>query len=163
MMIFLYFIASLICGGQCSKPLSNGTDISVSGACEEGWFDASFIDLGCIFFLKETKVYYEANTLCQDMVSHLIEIHSQDQMNFIVNQLEIMDEGVNSWWTAGSDSGREDEWYWEHSLTPVEDFVWAAGYPRELTDLNYLCLYNTHDYMAIDCATTIQCKSICQK
>ena len=102
-----------------------------SGSCDEGWFDGSFVDLGCILFSREPRYYYEANTFCQDLGSHLIEIHTQSQSDFIQMELKLLDEdviGESYWWSSGSDSGREGQWYWEHSLTPVEDFVWEAGY-----------------------------------
>ena len=56
--------------------------------------------------------------------------------------MQLLDEkviGESYWWSGGSDSGREGQWYWEHSLTPVDDFAWDAGYPRVLTSNNYLC------------------------
>ena len=171
MIIKQFYINSafIVCLGQCLKlVVSNEANLTApdSGTCDEGWFDASFVDLGCVLFSREPKYYYEANTFCQDLGSHLIEIHTQSQLDFIQMELQLLDEDVTGqsyWWSSGSDSGREGQWYWEHSLTPVEDFVWGAGYPRDLTKANYLCFYNTEEYMAIDCITTIGANSICQK
>ena len=69
--------------------------------------------------------------------------------------MQLLDEdviGESYWWSGASDSGRgQCSGTEEHSLTPVDDFVLDAGYPRDLTYNNYLCFLNTHDYMSIDC------------
>ena len=30
-------------------------------------------------------------------------------------------------WGGASDEGREGQWYWTHSLAPVDPVVWAPG------------------------------------
>ena len=160
-----YIIAFFVCESQCLRPSVRNETVDESGSCDEGWFDASFVDLGCILFSSERRYYYEANTFCQDLGSHLIEIHSHSQLDFIKMELQLLDEDFSGeiyWWSSGSDSGREGQWYWEHSLTPVQDFVWDAGYPRDLTRNNYLCFDNEHDHLAIDCEITIHANCICQ-
>ena len=164
----LFFIFLFcVCVVQAAVPArSESIDVFPgSASCEGGWLDASLVDLGCLYFLEETKVYYEANKFCQDKGSHLIEIHTRAQMDFIKMELALSDGegGPSFWWSGGSDSGREGQWYWQHSLTAVEDFVWDEEYPRYLTNYNYLCFVNTHGFMAIDCLTTTFAHSICQK
>ena len=166
----LFFICLFFtCGVQpyvIARNETNSSDLFIgSGSCESGWLDASLVDLGCLYFLQETKVYYEANKFCQDKGSHLVEVHTRAQMDFLVMELQLSDEdeGLGYWWSGGSDSGREGQWYWQHSLTPVEDFVWDDDFPRDLTARNYLCFVNTHNFKAIDCLTTTLAHSICQK
>ena len=158
--------------GQCwGLSDENGGSFSIgavgdSGSCEEGWYDASFVDLGCIHFAKEKLFYNQANIFCQNNWSHLIEIHTPGQMDFIRMELEILDEGLSAeqfWWTAGTDYGREGQWYWQHSLTKVEEFVWPEGFPRNYTDFNLLCFCNVYDYLAVDTSGFFDAKFICQK
>merc|ERR1712154_61492 len=146
--LFFLFLFS-VCGAQPADTARNDSgSIEVfpgSASCEGGWLDSSLVDLGCLYFSEETKVYYDANKFCQDKGSHLIEIHTRAQMDFIKMELELSDqEGPSYWWSGGSDSGREGQWYWQHSLTSVEDFVWDVDHPRFLTNYIFLCFLNSH-------------------
>ena len=48
---------------------------------------------------------------------------------------------------------REGDWYWQRSLSPIEDFVWAEGRPSLGIDGNYLCLSGEQGFLAADCDT----------
>ena len=119
------------------------------------------------FFGGTQILLHGRHILPQDLDSYLIEIHSQDQLDFIKMELQLLDEEVSGdriyWWSSGSDSGRKGQWYWQHSLTSVDDFVWAAEFPSNISSCNYLCFMNDLDYMIINCQITIPAKSICQK
>ena len=93
--LFFLFLFS-VCGAQPAVSARNDSgSIEVfpgSTSCEGGWLDASLVDLGCLYFSELTKVYYDANKFCQDKGSHLIEIHTRAQMDFIKMELELNDE-----------------------------------------------------------------------
>ena len=105
----------------------------VSGNCPDKWFDASFVDMGCLFFNDTAAVTWEeANVICHKYSnSSLVEIQSEMQMNFLKMELDARAENVSRlWWTAGTDIGFEGQWIWITSLTKVEDYVWHPGHPR---------------------------------
>merc|ERR1711963_1242335 len=107
----------------------------VSGNCPDKWYDASFVDMGCLFFNNTAAVTWEeANVICQKYSnSSLVEIHSEMQMNFLKMQLDEIasaEDVSRLWWTAGTDIGFEGQLIWITSLTKVEDYVWHPGHPR---------------------------------
>merc|ERR1712039_133648 len=107
-----------------------------SGACPEKWFDASFVEMGCLFFNNTAQHntgvgWEEANVICEKYSNAtLVDIQSEMQMGFLKMELDAIAnvEGVaRRWWTAGTDVGREGRWFWVTTLTEVGDFVWNTG------------------------------------
>merc|ERR1712012_1537680 len=114
-----------------------------SGNCPEKWLDASFMEMGCLFFNNTKEVdWEEANVICEKFSSNatLVDIQSEMQMGFLQMELDVIAnaEGEShSWWTAGTDVGREGKWYWATTLEEVEDYVWVdESYPTNNTNLN---------------------------
>ena len=87
-------------------------------------------------------------------------------MDFVISQLQLLEEhkGTNFWWTGGIDIGREGAWYWASTLTPVGDFIWQSGMPRNNTDWNCMLLSPSMNYKAQDhYCNNAPCYAICQK
>merc|ERR1712004_238634 len=85
--------------------------ISVSGQCPEKWLDASFMEMGCLFFNNtEPMTWEEAYISCKKYSNAtLVDIQSEMQMSFLQMELDVIDnaEGTtHNWWTAGTDVGR---------------------------------------------------------
>ena len=81
-------------------------------------------------------------------------------------ELQLSDDydGPGYWWSGGSDSGIEGQWYWQHSLLDVGEFVWGSQQPENSTENNYLCFLKDYDYMGAACVTNSdETKPICQK
>ena len=136
--------------------------------CEEGWTDGGSVGLGCLLFNQEGKTHDWAAMVCQDLGGHLVEIHSLPQLEFLRSELKSLeaDIGPHDWWTGGSDAGREGQWYWQTSLTPVDSFVWywPEGHPMDITSLNYLTLFSSMDYMGVEYPFDLAAPyAICQK
>merc|ERR1719341_2962236 len=117
--------------------------------CPEKWLDASFVDMGCLFFnATQAVTWEEANSICQRSNSTLVDISTEVQMGFLQMELDVIAnaEGANhNWWTAGTDLGIEGRWIWATTLTAVEDFVWISDdFPRSSLDLNCLHLSPAH-------------------
>ena len=73
--------------------------------------------------------------------SSLVEITTEIQMDFIQMVMGVIEhEGPRHWWTAGTDVGINGKWFWAASLAPVEDYVWHAGYPNDVTGLSRNCM-----------------------
>ena len=143
----------------------------VSGNCPDKWFDASFIDMGCLFFNNTAAVTWEeANVICHKYSnSSLVEIHSEMQMNFLKMELDEIasaEDVSRLWWTAGTDIGFEGQWIWITSLTKVEDYVWHPGHPRPNLD-NSISISNClslrpRDYDGHDIGCENRDNPICQ-
>ena len=115
---------------------------SPTASCPQHWVDASSEGLGCLLFNSITQYSWDgANNFCQSQPSAtLIKITSEMQLQFVKRQLEFLadEDGARSWWTSGTDAGRDGQWHWASSLEPVGAFVWQDLYPSGATDN---CLY----------------------
>merc|ERR1712156_184236 len=129
--------------------------IAVSGACPDKWLDASFMEMGCLFFNNTVAVdWEEANVVCKMTPNAtLVDIQSEMQMGFLQMELNMVEgiEGTkHNWWTAGTDVGIEGQWFWVTTLTEVGDFVWHSDEPNSGTAYNCLYLsyggYEGYDY-----------------
>merc|ERR1711909_47379 len=135
--------------------------------CPDHWIKGDWVGLGCLLFNTTTKYSFEdAFAQCQDQDSTLLEIHFQEQLDFI--QMEIASisdhEGTSfDWWTAGTDLGKEGRWMWLGSLSSVPDFLWHTGYPRLLTDHNCLLIENSFNYEGYDYKCSYNAVPICQR
>ena len=110
------------------------------GACDPGWMDASFQNMGCLFFENTAMNFEAAIQFCGESNAHLVEVQTEAQMDFLVMELQSLETliGQYNWWGGASDSGREGHWYWQHSLTDVGTFVWGYNQPDFTYASNYL-------------------------
>merc|ERR1712126_436427 len=108
-----------------------------SGSCPSGWVDdASFVDMGCLFFnsTKALASWDDSASMCQMATPNasLVEILNETQMAFVQMNIELLEahEAPRHWWTGATDVGINGRWIWAPSSTPVEDFIWHTGYPK---------------------------------
>ena len=62
----------------------------ISGTCQNGWVDASFVDMGCLYFNSTASVTWDdAVSSCHVATpnSSLVEITTEIQMDFIQMEL----------------------------------------------------------------------------
>ena len=134
-------------------PLSQSQETS---NCPEKWLDASFVDMGCLYFNTTQDITWEdANAICQRSNSTLIDISTEMQMGFLQMELDVIanaEGATHFWWTAGTDLGIEGRWIWATTLTAVEDFVWPSdgSFPRESLNWNCLALHPSYGYLGYD-------------
>merc|ERR1712113_417503 len=127
----------------------------VSGACPDKWLDASFMEMGCLFFNNTLGVNWEeANVVCKMTPNAtLVDIQSEMQMGFLQMELNVV-EGIEGakhhWWTAGTDVGIEGQWFWVTTLTEVGDFVWNTGFVNGGASENCLYLNPSYGYDGLD-------------
>merc|ERR1711953_586480 len=118
-----------------------------SGNCPDKWVDASFVEMGCLYFNSTEAItaWDETSSMCQTATpnSTLVEIRTEMQMAFIQMEMEVLadHEGGRSWWTAATDVGINGKWVWATSLTPVEDYVWRDSYPSSQDNYNCMTLH----------------------
>ena len=147
-----------------SKLAERKTLGETSATCPDKWLDASFVEMGCLFFNNTAAAdWEEANVICKEYSNAtLVDIKTEMQMGFLQMELDVIAnaEGAShNWWTAGTDLGREGEWYWATTLTDVGDFVWHWNSDNPDSGTAENCLYLNYDWRYeggdADCAVTV--------
>ena len=78
--------------------------------------------MGCLWLnLDQEITWYESAKACAAMDSHLVEILSQDELNFVRDELHYLGVSAPVVWTDGSDEFVEGDWIWVNSFKPVGD------------------------------------------
>ena len=161
----------LLLWGLFSTALAGNKFEDKGNGCPEHWTDGSLVNMGCLLFNSSaTYSWTEASFFCQDPKggnSSLVEIETQQQMDYLLLMLNLLSdhEDPRTWWTSGTDLGREGNWYWSNSLQPVEEFIWhnATGEPDQGLSANCLSLYSTLDYEGATQPCSKLYSPICQK
>merc|ERR1712156_876664 len=75
-----------------SKLAETKTLGETSATCPDKWLDASFVEMGCLFFNNTLEVSWEeANVICQmNSNSTLVDIQSEMQMDFLQMELDVI-------------------------------------------------------------------------
>ena len=130
----------------------SGETGDAAGPCEPGWMDAHLEGLGCLLFGTEPGTFQDANTFCFNKSAHLVEVVTEDQMNYMVMELQLLETllGERWYWGGGTDWNREGQWYWAHSLIPIETFVWGKEEPNRGINENYMVFFPKHGYYCAD-------------
>ena len=116
--------------------------------CDAYWVDGTHRCLGCLWFGTSKMKFSDAQQYCEGKDSHLIEIFTQDQKDFIVNRLVNPDQfgiwpngfnpGVS--WAGASRCANGNRWIWDHSRKIVAHFIWGDQKRSEDTEQNHMCL-----------------------
>merc|ERR1712192_259914 len=140
-------------GKSASKPQAQQRDAQSQskGNCPHKWVDASFVDMGCLYFNATAALTWDdASSMCQ--------MSSNSTLDVIANA-----EGtIHLWWTAGTDVGINGRWIWATTLTAVEDYVWKSGYPNAANAYNCLSLHPTYGYLGFNSNCDAAYFPICQ-
>ena len=65
--------------------------------CPEGWEDTGLLGLGCLRFHDTPMQWLEADKHCQNMDSHLVEINSQEQIEYLVMEMTTRGSVTGYW------------------------------------------------------------------
>ena len=57
--------------------------------CPKGWLDASFLNLGCLFFERTYMYWGEAQSACHGKDAILVEILNEEQFDFLRLKLKV--------------------------------------------------------------------------
>ena len=151
---------------DCGFIHTNNESLRASGTCDPGWSDAHFVNMGCLYFGTKAMDIHEANEFCGlNTSAHLVEILTSEQMDFLIMELQFLEvyTGPRDYWGGGTDFGREGQWYWMNSLSPVDDFVWGSTEPNGNVTENYHEFRYTRDYMLEDINQNNTNFPICQR
>ena len=118
-----------------------------------GWVNGNSVNLGCLLFKKSIMKYPEAESFCNQRNGHLVEILSSEQMNFVVDQMKLQQDGVNQtyWWGGATDEAKEGRWTWTGAGVEVQNFVWGEAQPDISTGRNLLCFDSKYNFLGNDC------------
>ena len=97
--------------------------------------------------------------------SHLVEIYTQFQQDFLTMMALVFEETSGSkrnWWIGLTDAGREGNWYWSNSLKPVNFTAWYGNEPNGGITQNYAAMHYAFAYKWVDATETYKCYPICQ-
>ena len=140
-----------------------------SNACNDGWEDASSVDLGYLWFENTTMDYSEAVTFCSDKQAQLVEIETEDQLSYLRNKLKIFSVNVapisldgfpaKPFWGGATKEGGND-WRWTNSREKVQDFVWGEG---ALGIEDKLCFIDWLAYKGADISGDYRFYLVCQQ
>ena len=86
----------------------------------------------------------EARNICEDFGGYVVEIDTQEELNFVkdfLNRAEVPVRTIYTWperdvysdvsvWLGASDEDKEGDFYWKHGDTAVEFSDWANGGPN---------------------------------
>merc|ERR1719266_207530 len=172
LLVFSIASASVFPHGQ-SDPLSQVQDggeaqSQTKSNCPEKWLDASFVEMGCLFFNSTASMTWEdANLACQrSSNSTSVVITSEIQMGFLQMELDVIANAEGEahwWWTAGTDIWTNGpRWLWATTLADVEEYVWEGGYPHSNTYHNCLVLYPGNGYLGVNRPCFNTAYPICQ-
>ena len=108
------------------------TTTTTLSVCDSvGWVDGKEVGLGCLLMEESTPnmTNPDATVFCRSRNSHLVEIFTKEQMQFIVAKLKNKRKcgtSVCGWWAGGTKKHGGD-WYWIYSGKLVPKLVWKHG------------------------------------
>ena len=124
---------------------------SISGECEEGWFDENAVGLGCLLIYpadspnQESLFFEDAQKYCKDKASRLIELETKLQLKRISNLLKNVTGTFTSfnWWGGALRIGNEEgrNWRWIESDEPVQDWAWGPSEPGSGKDDKFFAFH----------------------
>ena len=92
---------------DCST-LSNNFDLE--------WIDGRSVNFSCIGISQTAKSYREASNFCANLNSHLVEIFTETQQEFLKTKLRAkFGNRYMHFWIGVKFNGVN--WYWQHSNT----------------------------------------------
>ena len=131
--------------------------------CDEGWFEKTEFDLGCLLFHYEKMNYVDAKKFCRDRGANLMELETEEQLTILRNLLKQIKSKV-WWWGGATDEKAEGEWVWTISGNQVQNWTWLPDQPPNGgTAKNYFTFYKNHDYFGATSSESSVCSVICQK
>merc|ERR1712062_381480 len=123
-LIFLIVALSLVIWSSVSSgldyiPTSKTTprpekDCSTIGSGD--WIDGISVNFSCIgIFGYGSKSYHEATTFCASLDSHLVEIFTEEQQDFLTAKIrdKFGRSGDRNFWIGLKFNG--SNWHWQHS------------------------------------------------
>ena len=89
--------------------------------CQD-WVDGSLANMGFLcFHTDDFLTWDDAAAFCFSQGAKLVAIETEQQLQFMSLVFGFLSH--HNWWTAGTDRGREGEWYWASTLAQVDTFT----------------------------------------
>ena len=65
--------------------------------CPEDWEDTGELELGCLRYHDTPMQWLDANKYCQNLESYLVEINSQEQMEYLILEMTTRGSTTGYW------------------------------------------------------------------
>ncbi|XP_063962410.1 CD209 antigen-like protein 2 [Lytechinus pictus] len=144
-MFFIRILEGLIAVGIVF--LSRTLSTESAGACPAGWrLFSSSLDSKCYFVVQTLYMWEEAREVCQNSGARVIEVDSEEESEFIVEELinDVTFTTTNKAWLDCTNLGRSlHEWVCgpdDHELLTTYT-NWKPGEPNNFIDENCLEIY----------------------
>merc|ERR1719264_1908966 len=112
------------------------------------------MNLGCLLFNATTAMsWHAAQDLCKEFSSHLVEIFTPEQQDFMVMKA-FEAHGITGmereWWIGLTDDNSEGRWYWIDSLKEAKFIPWGVWQPDGGKEANFGSMFAGFDYRWTD-------------
>ncbi|XP_062618061.1 perlucin-like isoform X2 [Saccostrea cucullata] len=92
--------------------------------CPESWY---LHGRSCYAFVTDLKTdWIEAGAFCERFASHLAEIETQDEDNFLRHHIS---SNHDTYWVGATDAFEEGHWVWVTRQRPFTYVGWSPGEP----------------------------------
>ncbi|KAL5010854.1 hypothetical protein ScPMuIL_013159 [Solemya velum] len=124
---FIFGISSLLLLAEIS--------VISSQRCPVHW--SSYGNKCYRYFSLSQMSWSLAEESCQSQHGDMLKIESPGEMNYILHQLEHLQQGANvraNWWTGLINRGTSNTWLWSDNTIPANGSIpWADGRPSNIT------------------------------
>ena len=130
------------------------------------WFDAQYLQFGCIGFVKTEMKSPEAESYCVSRGYRLVEIYDQNHQDFIVEKCTDIGSGTGQgFWIGLKRTIGTSTWKWLNSDVMPEFTAWNLGEPHNGDGDLLAIAYRDYGYKWVDFGlrNTNVNKPICQK
>ena len=71
--------------------------LTTEETCSEGWEGTGELGLGCLSYHDTPMQWLEGDKYCQNMESHLVEVTSQEQMEYLTMEMSTRGSVTGYW------------------------------------------------------------------
>ena len=119
------WILSHALGSKDSSLHTCSKESTTSSICPTGWIDTGVIGMGCLWFSDFELDWFNAYRICRSKQSHLFEVKSRTQFQYI-KEMWAKNKRNQYLWSGATDAFKEGEWIWANSGDTVSKFLWKT-------------------------------------
>ncbi|XP_025102465.1 C-type lectin domain family 4 member M-like [Pomacea canaliculata] len=94
--------------------------------CPNDW---TYYEGSCYLFVNDNTNWYNSKTICETLRSHLVEVTSAAENNFVTNIVKL--HRVENIWSGLQDFAEDGNFVWSSSLQPPDYTHWHANEPND--------------------------------
>ena len=129
--------------------------------CEEGW---KKFNGHCYLVVESFKTWDNANAYCEKQSSYLIEITTDEELEFVY---DLIPDNVYYFWTGATDRETEGRFVYQHGQQLVPEKYWGElqpdGSPEDTQNCALMYGWSDRDFVLIDDHCLWEWNFICEK